>query len=126
MPGLFTGSTGAQVLSSEELSTSGPQAWLKKVNHTRKYKILKQVGAVPFILVLEGVIDRNLFGTDQFDPASDILWCGVICVCGFLVRMVSLYITGSHGPPLCCQCGEKVQFFFFKQQQLEWGKNHGS
>ncbi|XP_047432368.1 protein SON isoform X2 [Mugil cephalus] len=30
VPGLFTGSTGAQVLSSEELSTSGPQAWLKK------------------------------------------------------------------------------------------------
>ncbi|KAK2856697.1 hypothetical protein Q5P01_005432 [Channa striata] len=30
VPGLFTGSTGAQVLSSEELSNSGPQAWLKK------------------------------------------------------------------------------------------------
>ncbi|XP_017281874.1 protein SON [Kryptolebias marmoratus] len=30
VPGLFTGSTGAQVLSTEELSTSGPQAWLKK------------------------------------------------------------------------------------------------
>ncbi|KAJ8410491.1 hypothetical protein AAFF_G00193950 [Aldrovandia affinis] len=30
IPGLFTGSTGAQVLSSEELSTSGPQAWIKK------------------------------------------------------------------------------------------------
>uniref|UniRef100_A0A1A7XTV9 SON DNA binding protein n=1 Tax=Iconisemion striatum TaxID=60296 RepID=A0A1A7XTV9_9TELE len=30
VPGLFTGSTGAQVLSSEELSTGGPQAWLKK------------------------------------------------------------------------------------------------
>ncbi|XP_067349601.1 protein SON isoform X2 [Channa argus] len=30
VPGLFTGSTGAQVLTSEELSNSGPQAWLKK------------------------------------------------------------------------------------------------
>ncbi|KAJ8253232.1 hypothetical protein GJAV_G00210550 [Gymnothorax javanicus] len=30
IPGLFTGSTGAQVLSSEELSTGGPQAWIKK------------------------------------------------------------------------------------------------
>ncbi|KAI5090167.1 protein SON [Silurus meridionalis] len=30
IPGLFTGSTGAQVLSSEELSNSGPQAWIKK------------------------------------------------------------------------------------------------
>ncbi|KAL4609170.1 protein SON-like isoform X2 [Arapaima gigas] len=30
IPGLFTGSTGAQVLSSEELSNSGPQAWVKK------------------------------------------------------------------------------------------------
>ncbi|XP_030635555.1 protein SON isoform X1 [Chanos chanos] len=30
IPGLFTGSTGAQVLSSEELTNSGPQAWIKK------------------------------------------------------------------------------------------------
>ncbi|XP_061833228.1 uncharacterized protein sonb isoform X3 [Nerophis lumbriciformis] len=30
IPGLFTGSTGAQVLTTEELSNSGPQAWLKK------------------------------------------------------------------------------------------------
>ncbi|XP_060090277.1 protein SON isoform X3 [Heteronotia binoei] len=31
LPGQFTGSTGAQVLSSEQLSNSGPQAWIKKV-----------------------------------------------------------------------------------------------
>nr|XP_028582913.1 protein SON isoform X3 [Podarcis muralis] len=31
IPGHFTGSTGAQVLSSEQLSNSGPQAWIKKV-----------------------------------------------------------------------------------------------
>nr|XP_020651854.1 protein SON isoform X2 [Pogona vitticeps] len=31
IPGHFTGSTGAQVLSSEQLSNSGPQAWVKKV-----------------------------------------------------------------------------------------------
>ncbi|XP_043093851.1 protein SON isoform X2 [Puntigrus tetrazona] len=31
IPGLFTGSTGAQVLSSDELSNSGPQAWIKKM-----------------------------------------------------------------------------------------------
>ncbi|KAG1937966.1 protein SON [Pimephales promelas] len=30
IPGFFTGSTGAQVLSSDELSNSGPQAWIKK------------------------------------------------------------------------------------------------
>ncbi|CAL8237104.1 unnamed protein product [Arctogadus glacialis] len=30
IPGLFTGSTGATILTSEELSSSGPQAWLKK------------------------------------------------------------------------------------------------
>lgn len=39
VPGFFTGSTGAQVLSSEDLSTSGPQAWLKKVwvhKHTQR------------------------------------------------------------------------------------------
>ncbi|XP_073440713.1 protein SON isoform X2 [Dendrobates tinctorius] len=30
IPGLFTGSTGAPVLSAEEISNSGPQAWLKK------------------------------------------------------------------------------------------------
>ncbi|KTG47749.1 hypothetical protein cypCar_00009348 [Cyprinus carpio] len=31
IPGLCTGSAGAQVLSSDELSNSGPQAWIKKV-----------------------------------------------------------------------------------------------
>nr|DBA34495.1 TPA: hypothetical protein GDO54_002046 [Pyxicephalus adspersus] len=31
LPGQFTGSTGAQVLSADEISNSGPQAWLKKV-----------------------------------------------------------------------------------------------
>ncbi|XP_044298023.1 protein SON isoform X2 [Varanus komodoensis] len=31
IPGHFTGSTGVQVLSSEQLSNSGPQAWVKKV-----------------------------------------------------------------------------------------------
>ncbi|XP_041439349.1 uncharacterized protein son.S isoform X2 [Xenopus laevis] len=30
LPGQFTGSTGAQVLSADEISNSGPQAWLKK------------------------------------------------------------------------------------------------
>lgn len=35
IPGFFTGSTGAQVLSSEDLSTTGPQAWLKKVWHAK-------------------------------------------------------------------------------------------
>ncbi|KAG8136552.1 hypothetical protein E2320_005125 [Naja naja] len=32
IPGHFTGSTGAQVLTSEQLSNSGPQAWVKKVH----------------------------------------------------------------------------------------------
>ncbi|XP_063812555.1 protein SON isoform X2 [Pseudophryne corroboree] len=30
IPGQFTGSTGAQVLTADEISNSGPQAWLKK------------------------------------------------------------------------------------------------
>ncbi|KAM8976993.1 protein SON [Pelodytes ibericus] len=30
LPGQFTGSTGAQVLTADEISNSGPQAWLKK------------------------------------------------------------------------------------------------
>ncbi|XP_040194856.1 protein SON isoform X4 [Rana temporaria] len=30
LPGQFTGSTGAQVLSADEISNTGPQAWLKK------------------------------------------------------------------------------------------------
>ncbi|XP_062982745.1 protein SON isoform X2 [Elgaria multicarinata webbii] len=34
IPGHFTGSTGAQVLSSEQLSNSGPQAWVKKKSVT--------------------------------------------------------------------------------------------
>lgn len=39
VPGLFTGSTGAQVLTSEELSTGGPQAWLKKVRCTHQAQL---------------------------------------------------------------------------------------
>lgn len=35
IPGHFTGSTGAQVLTSEQLSNSGPQAWVKKVDDTQ-------------------------------------------------------------------------------------------
>ncbi|KAL9866681.1 protein SON isoform 4-T4 [Geothlypis trichas] len=30
IPGQFTGSTGAQILSSDELTNSGPQAWIRK------------------------------------------------------------------------------------------------
>ncbi|XP_051283639.1 protein SON isoform X1 [Dicentrarchus labrax] len=44
VPGLFTGSTGAQVLSSEELSTSGPQAWLKKDQFLRATPVSGGVG----------------------------------------------------------------------------------
>lgn len=44
MPGQFTGSTGAQVLTSEQLSNSGPQAWIKKVDDIQtdesKYQML--------------------------------------------------------------------------------------
>ncbi|TKS74088.1 Protein SON [Collichthys lucidus] len=44
VPGLFTGSTGAQVLSSEELSTGGPQAWLKKDQFLRAAPVSGGVG----------------------------------------------------------------------------------
>ncbi|XP_034029076.1 protein SON isoform X5 [Thalassophryne amazonica] len=44
IPGLFTGSTGAQVLSSEDLSTSGPQAWLKKDQFLRAAPVSGGVG----------------------------------------------------------------------------------
>uniref|UniRef100_UPI003AABC7A2 uncharacterized protein n=1 Tax=Centroberyx gerrardi TaxID=166262 RepID=UPI003AABC7A2 len=44
IPGLFTGTTGAQVLSSEELSTSGPQAWLKKDQFLRAAPVSGGVG----------------------------------------------------------------------------------
>ncbi|XP_068612316.1 protein SON-like [Brachionichthys hirsutus] len=44
IPGLFTGSTGAQVLSSEELSTGGPQAWLKKDQFLRAAPVSGGVG----------------------------------------------------------------------------------
>ncbi|XP_061081981.1 protein SON-like isoform X2 [Conger conger] len=44
IPGLFTGSTGAQVLSSEELSTSGPQAWIKKDQFLRAAPVSGGVG----------------------------------------------------------------------------------
>lgn len=35
IPGQFTGSTGAQILSSDELTNSGPQAWIRKVEVTQ-------------------------------------------------------------------------------------------
>ncbi|XP_058479052.1 protein SON isoform X1 [Solea solea] len=44
VPGLFTGSTGAQVLTSEELSNSGPQAWLKKDQFLRAAPVSGGVG----------------------------------------------------------------------------------
>uniref|UniRef100_A0A3B3RHW9 Protein SON-like n=1 Tax=Paramormyrops kingsleyae TaxID=1676925 RepID=A0A3B3RHW9_9TELE len=44
IPGLFTGSTGAQVLSSEELSNSGPQAWIKKDQFLRAAPVSGGVG----------------------------------------------------------------------------------
>ncbi|XP_029942971.1 protein SON [Salarias fasciatus] len=44
VPGLFTGSTGAQVLSSEELSSGGPQAWLKKDQFLRAAPVSGGVG----------------------------------------------------------------------------------
>ncbi|XP_075950452.1 SON DNA and RNA binding protein b isoform X1 [Anarhichas minor] len=44
VPGLFTGSTGAQVLTSEELSTGGPQAWLKKDQFLRAAPVSGGVG----------------------------------------------------------------------------------
>lgn len=44
IPGQFTGSTGAQILSSDELTNSGPQAWIRKVEvmqtYLSKYHIL--------------------------------------------------------------------------------------
>ncbi|KAG8450208.1 hypothetical protein GDO86_002738 [Hymenochirus boettgeri] len=42
LPGQFTGSTGAQVLSADEISNSGPQAWLKKVSN-KKAIVLAQL-----------------------------------------------------------------------------------
>ncbi|XP_038571780.1 protein SON isoform X1 [Micropterus salmoides] len=44
VPGLFTGTTGAQILSSEELSTGGPQAWLKKDQFLRAAPVSGGVG----------------------------------------------------------------------------------
>ncbi|XP_070787031.1 protein SON [Enoplosus armatus] len=44
VPGLFTGSTGAQILTSEELSTGGPQAWLKKDQFLRAAPVSGGVG----------------------------------------------------------------------------------
>ncbi|XP_069492352.1 protein SON isoform X2 [Ambystoma mexicanum] len=45
LPGQFTGSTGAQVLSSEELCNSGPQAWLKKDQFLKAAPVSGGMGA---------------------------------------------------------------------------------
>uniref|UniRef100_A0A8C6VP51 G-patch domain-containing protein n=1 Tax=Naja naja TaxID=35670 RepID=A0A8C6VP51_NAJNA len=45
IPGHFTGSTGAQVLTSEQLSNSGPQAWVKKDQFLRAAPVSGGMGA---------------------------------------------------------------------------------
>ncbi|XP_053166572.1 protein SON isoform X2 [Hemicordylus capensis] len=45
LPGQFTGSTGVQVLSSEQLSNSGPQAWIKKDQFLRAAPVSGGMGA---------------------------------------------------------------------------------
>nr|XP_033805658.1 protein SON [Geotrypetes seraphini] len=45
LPGQFTGSTGAQVLSSEELTNSGPQAWIKKDQFLKAAPVTGGMGA---------------------------------------------------------------------------------
>ncbi|KAF7251101.1 Protein SON [Varanus komodoensis] len=45
IPGHFTGSTGVQVLSSEQLSNSGPQAWVKKDQFLRAAPVSGGMGA---------------------------------------------------------------------------------
>ncbi|XP_072369494.1 uncharacterized protein [Scyliorhinus torazame] len=45
LPGQFTGSTGAQVLTYEELSNSGPQAWIRKDQFLKAAPLTGGVGA---------------------------------------------------------------------------------
>ncbi|XP_039174796.1 protein SON isoform X1 [Crotalus tigris] len=45
IPGHFTGTTGAQVLTSEQLSNSGPQAWVKKDQFLRAAPVSGGMGA---------------------------------------------------------------------------------
>ncbi|XP_029767455.1 protein SON [Terrapene carolina triunguis] len=45
LPGQFTGSTGAQILSSDELSNSGPQAWIRKDQFLRAAPVTGGMGA---------------------------------------------------------------------------------
>ncbi|MEE6467966.1 hypothetical protein FKM82_008122 [Ascaphus truei] len=46
IPGQFTGSTGAQVLTPDEISNSGPQAWLKKDQFLRAAPVTGGRGAL--------------------------------------------------------------------------------
>uniref|UniRef100_H3AZY3 SON DNA and RNA binding protein n=1 Tax=Latimeria chalumnae TaxID=7897 RepID=H3AZY3_LATCH len=45
LPGQFTGSTGAQVLTSEELCNSGPQAWIRKDQFLKAAPVTGGMGA---------------------------------------------------------------------------------
>ncbi|XP_078088917.1 SON DNA and RNA binding protein b [Mustelus asterias] len=45
LPGQFTGSTGAQVLTYEELSNSGPQAWIRKDQFLKAAPLTGGMGA---------------------------------------------------------------------------------
>lgn len=53
IPGQFTGSTGAQILSSDELTNSGPQAWIRKVEVTQTLLSLQHTSQQPRIAKLQ-------------------------------------------------------------------------
>ncbi|KAJ8255701.1 hypothetical protein COCON_G00195650 [Conger conger] len=80
IPGLFTGSTGAQVLSSEELSTSGPQAWIKKVTPLPTLRTAVWVTPLPLQVAFFHLVCFEKIVLTQMCE------CGCVCVgvCGLV------------------------------------------
>ncbi|KAJ6662431.1 hypothetical protein lerEdw1_011844 [Lerista edwardsae] len=115
MPGQFTGSTGAQVLTSEQLSNSGPQAWIKKVDDIQtdesKYQMLSS-------FEITGRSDSDTLRTVYIlAPRIGYSWSSHLCglflalnESGFQFQLVfpspinfEKYMGNSCGLPKTCQ-----------------------
>uniref|UniRef100_UPI00398F3022 protein SON isoform X3 n=1 Tax=Pristiophorus japonicus TaxID=55135 RepID=UPI00398F3022 len=107
LPGQFTGSTGAQVLTYEELTNSGPQAWIRKFmfsgvssSQTRDAVVQRESNWSP---------NQNCRYKSRTEP-----WATLAGVCIILCMVASFFCevpgkTGEEGNGSLVAEGEKTQ-----------------
>ncbi|XP_038657556.1 protein SON isoform X2 [Scyliorhinus canicula] len=106
LPGQFTGSTGAQVLTYEELSNSGPQAWIRKF----------MFSDVSSSQTSDAVIQResNWSPSQNWYKSRTKPWATLAGVCIILCMVASFFCevlgkTGEEGNGSLVAEGEKTQ-----------------